>query len=101
MKYLFGAWAAPLVIFWGWYFISLNDLNFGYVMLTRQAHDLVFQLYGEMIGIDPQIIPGMVAKACVVDTLLIGALWAFRRRRNIAAWLRQRYGSEGSAGRSA
>jgi len=101
MKYLFGAWAAPLVIFWGWYFVSLNDLNFGYVMLTRDAHDLLFQLYGEMIGIDPQIIPGMVAKACIFDTFLIGALWAFRRRKNIAAWLRERYASDGSAGRRA
>ena len=24
-----------------------NDMNFGYVILTRQVHDLVFQLYGE------------------------------------------------------
>jgi hypothetical protein len=50
MRYLFALWAAPLVLFWGWFFLSLNDINFGYVMLSRQLHDLVFQLYGQMLG---------------------------------------------------
>lgn len=89
MKYIFAAWAMPLVLFWGWYFLSLNDVHFGYVMLSRGVHDLVFQLYGEMLGIDPTIIPGLVARACVLDSLLIGAIWAFRRRREIALWARR------------
>lgn len=88
MKYIFAAWATPLVLFWGWYFLSLNDMNFGYVMLSRQLHDLVFELYGEMLGIDPATIPWLVAKACMVDTLLIAAIWAFRRRRELVAWWR-------------
>lgn len=87
MRYLFALWAAPLVLFWGWFFLSLNDINFGYIMLSRQLHDLVFQLYGQMLGIDPAIIPGMVAKACVFDSLLLMAIWAFRRRRTIAGWI--------------
>jgi hypothetical protein len=88
MRYLIAAWVAPLFLFWGWYFLSLNDLNFGYVMLTREAHYLVFELYGEMLGIDPAIIPGMVAKACVFDSLIVLAIWAFRRRRTLARWIR-------------
>jgi hypothetical protein len=88
MRYLIALWVAPLVVFWGWYFLSLNDINFGYVMLSRQLHDLVFQLYGEMLGIDPATIPGLLAKACVFDTFLVGCLIAFRRRKAIAAWLR-------------
>lgn len=86
MKYVIAVWATPLVLFWGWYFLSLNDLNFGYIMLTRQAHDLIFQLYGQMIGMDPQAIPMLVAQACIFDTGLIVAIWAFRRRREIRAW---------------
>ena len=86
MKYVFAVWATPLVLFWGWYFLSLNDMNFGYIMLTRQAHDLIFQLYGQMIGMDPQAIPMLVAQACIFDTGLIVAIWAFRRRREIRAW---------------
>ncbi|MDG4881450.1 DUF6105 family protein [Mesorhizobium sp. WSM4884] len=90
MRALFAFWAAPLVLFWGWFFLSLNDINFGYVMLSRQLHDLVFQLYGQMLGIDPAIIPGMVARACVFDSFLLLGLVAFRRRHQIAAWIRQR-----------
>jgi hypothetical protein len=93
MRWVFAAWALPMTIFWGWYFLSLNDMNFGYVMLTRQVHDLFFQLYGDMLGIDPTTIPPLVAKACILDTVLILAIWAFRRRKAIAAWLAPRAGA--------
>ena len=90
MKYLLAVWLTPLLLFWGWFFLSLNDMNFGYVMLSRQLHDFVFQLYGQMLGIDPAIIPGMVARTCIFDFFLLMGLWAFRRRRIIAEWIRQR-----------
>lgn len=88
MRWVFAAWALPMGIFWGWYFLSLNDMNFGYVMLTRGVHDLVFELYGQMLGIEPSTIPPLVAKACILDTGIILAIWAFRRRREIAGWWR-------------
>ena len=88
MRALLILWVSPLALFWGWYFLSLNDLNFGYVMLSRQLHDFVFELYGEMLGVDPTIIPGLIARACVFDTLIVLAIWAFRRRSSIAGWLR-------------
>lgn len=103
MKYVFIAWAAPLLLFWGWYFLSLNDMHFGYVMLSRAMHDLVFGLYGDILGVDPQIIPGLVARACIVDTLLIGAIWAFRRRRELGAWwraIRTKYASSSAGAQS-
>jgi hypothetical protein len=90
MRYLLAAWAAPLALFWGWYFLSLNDMNFGYVMLTRNMHDFVFEIYGHILGIDPATIPGLVAEACVFDTFFIAVLYAFRRRRDIRAWFRDR-----------
>ena len=91
MKYLFALWAGPLVIFWGWFYLSLHDMNFGYVILSRQVHDLVFQLYGNLLGIDPAIIPPMVARACVFDGFVICVIWAFRRRRELSAWARATY----------
>jgi hypothetical protein len=88
MRTLFVLWVSPLILFWGWYFLSLNDMNFGYVMLSRQLHDFVFQIYGEMLGVDPAIIPGMVAKACLFDSFLVLAIVAWRRRRPLAGWIR-------------
>jgi hypothetical protein len=88
MRTLLALWVAPLILFWGWYFLSLNDMNFGYVMLSRQLHDLVFQLYGEMLGIDPAIIPGMVAKACIFDSFLVAGIVAWRCRRAIVGWIK-------------
>ena len=90
MRTLLALWAIPTGLFWGWFFLSLNDINFGYVMLSRQLHDLVFQLYGQILGVDPAIIPGMVARACVFDTFLVMGLIAFRRRREIGEWFRPR-----------
>lgn len=98
MKWIVVMWASPLALFWGWYFLSLHDVNFGYIMLTRQVHDLIFQLYGEMLGIDPTTIPMLIAEACVLDSAVIGAIYAFRRRKEIAAWfrsVRSRYLDEG------
>lgn len=86
MKYVFLAWAAPLGLFWGWFFLSANDINFGTIYLSRALHELVFQLYGDVLGVAPQTIPWLIAKACIFDTALIVAIWAFRRRREIAGW---------------
>jgi hypothetical protein len=90
MRWLLLFWALPLALFWGWYLISLNDMHMGYVMLTREANELVFELYGNVLGIDPAAIPGMVAKACILDSVLLAGILAFRRRKAIAEWLRQR-----------
>ncbi|MBS3651376.1 hypothetical protein KEU06_22430 [Pseudaminobacter sp. 19-2017] len=87
MRIILALWAAPLLAFWGWFGLSYYDMNFGYVLLTREAHELIFQLYGEILGIDPVTIPSLVAKACVFDTFILLGIWAFRRRRNLRAWL--------------
>jgi len=94
MRWVLTLWALPMGIFWGWYFLSLNDINFGYVMMSRQFHDLFFELYANILGVDPATIPPVVAKACLLDTALLMAIWAFRRRRNLIAWgrgMRERY----------
>ena len=100
MRLLLILWALPLLLFWGWYFLSLNDISFGYTILSRQMHDLLFALYGQILGIDPAVIPPMVAKACFFDTLLLLAILAFRRRKQLMErfrLLRSRYLGEASA----
>lgn len=94
MRWVIMLWALPMGLFWGWFYLSLNDVNFGYVMMTRQFHELFFELYGDMLGVEPATIPPLVAKACILDTGLLMAIWAFRRRQNLLAWgrtARERY----------
>lgn len=90
MRYILLFWALPMGLFWSWYGLSFHDLNFGMLFFSRMLHDEVFRLYGDILGLDPSILPGMVARACVVDTVLIFGILAFRRRKAIAAWLRDR-----------
>ncbi len=100
MRYIFALWATPLVLFWGWYFLSINDLNFGSVYMSRAFNLAIFNLYGELLGMDPATIPWMMGKAFIIDTLILLAIWAFRRRKVIAEKvrvLRARYSSAESA----
>jgi hypothetical protein len=99
MKWILIFWALPLAILGTWYGLSYNDINFGYLILSRQMNDFVFQLYGQILGIDPEIIPGLVLRAVILDSLLLFGILAFRRRKQIAAWWasRQKRSSESLA----
>jgi hypothetical protein len=100
MKWFLILWAGPVLLLGAWYGLSYYDMSFGFFMLTRQTHDLVFQIYGNILGIDPEALPPLVARAIAVDSLIVLAIVAFRKRRQIAAWWRARYASgEGVAAR--
>ncbi len=93
MKWFLILWAGPVLLLTGWYGFSYYDMSFGFFMLTRQTHDLVFQIYGNVLGIPPESIPPLVARAIVVDSLIVFAIIGFRKRRQIAAWYRRRFGA--------
>jgi Family of unknown function (DUF6105) len=98
MRYILLFWAAPLGFFWGWYFLSLNDFSMGTHFFSRKLHDLVFDIYGNILGLEPELIPALVAKACVFDTLLIAGIFALRKRHAIIHWVRSlRPGNQDSA----
>ena len=90
MRYIILFWALPMGLFWSWFGLSFHDINFGMLFFSRLLHDEVFRLYGDILGLDPSILPGMVARACILDTVLIFGILAFRRRKPIAAWMRER-----------
>ncbi|MCM2399974.1 DUF6105 family protein [Rhizobium sp. S153] len=90
MKTFLILWAAPIALLGSWYGLSYYDMSFGIFMLTRQAHDLVFQIYGHILGIPPETIPPLVARAIAFDSLLVFAIIGFRRRRKIIAWWKAR-----------
>ncbi len=96
MRYVLIFWAAPMGMFWGWYYLSYHDINFGTVYFSRLLHDFAFGFYAQILNqyagmnIEASAIPAMIARACVIDTLLIMAILAFRRRKRIINWWRQR-----------
>lgn len=90
MKWFLILWAGPVAFLGAWYGLSYNDMSFGFFMLTRQSHDLVFQIYGNVLGIPPETIPPLVARAIALDSLVVMAIIAFRKRKTIAAWWRNR-----------
>jgi hypothetical protein len=86
MRALLVLWALPLVLFWSWYGLSAHDLNFGTRFFSREVHDLVFQIYGNTLGMAPREVPAAIASATALDTALIMALLSWRWR---ASWLPQ------------
>ena len=99
MKWFLILWAGPVAFLGAWYGLSYNDMSFGFFMLTRQSHDLVFQIYGNVLGIPPETIPPLVARAIAVDSLIVMAIIAFRKRKEIATWWRKRQSSKATSTR--
>lgn len=66
--------------------MSANDISFGVFILSKQAHEMVFQIYANTLGVDPSVIPGMIAGACAIDSLIVLAIAAFKWR---SSWLPQ------------
>ncbi len=97
MKWFLILWACPVILLTSWYGLSYYDMSFGIFMLTRQAHDLVFAVYGHVLGIPPETIPPLVARAIAFDSLIVFAIIAYRKRRQIAAWYRNRFPAAQSA----
>ena len=90
MKWILIFWAMPIVILGTWYGLSYNDINFGYLILSRRMNDFVFELYGSILGLPPKEIPGLVVRAIIMDTFILAGILAFRRRKSIAEWWRAR-----------
>ncbi|MGB7286668.1 MAG: DUF6105 family protein [Salaquimonas sp.] len=84
MRIFLTLWFVPLALFWGWYALSANDISFGFHMLSRNVHDLVFEIYANMLGMEPESIPGVVAAACAFDTAIVMGIAAIKWR---ASWL--------------
>jgi hypothetical protein len=93
MKVFLVLWVTPIVLLGSWYGLSYYDINFGYRILSRDLHDLVFTIYGNLLGIPPETIPPLVLKAIILDTfLVIGFIVIKRRRKQIWASIRKMLG---------
>ena len=93
MKVFLILWIMPIILLGSWYGLSYYDINFGYRILTRDLHDLVFRIYGNILGIPPETIPALVLKAIILDTfLVVGFIVIKRRRKQIWAAMRKMFG---------
>lgn len=90
MKWFLILWAGPVLLLGAWYGLSYYDMSFGFFMLTRQTHDLVFQIYSNILGIPAADLPPLVARAIAFDSLIVMSIVAYRKRKAIAAWWRSR-----------
>lgn len=81
MRTLLLLWFAPLAFFWGWYGLSANGIDFGTHMLSREVHDLVFKIYGNVLGVPASEVPALAAGACIFDSAIVGVVAAFRWRK--------------------
>ncbi|RWX78803.1 hypothetical protein EPK99_09465 [Neorhizobium lilium] len=90
MKWFLILWAGPVALLISWYGLSYYDMSFGFFMLTRQTHDLVFEIYGNILGVPPEILPPLVARAIAFDSMVVLGIVLFRKRREISAWWRRR-----------
>ena len=82
MRILLLLWAFPLVFFWGWYGLSYFDINFGIAFLSRHTHDVVFALYGKILGMAAGDVPLALVKIFAFDSMFIFALAAWRWRKS-------------------
>lgn len=80
MRILLGLWAFPLIILGSWYFLSYYDINFGFLILSRDLHDLVFALYGNLLGVPPTTVPYLLWRAILIDTILVFSIIVIRMR---------------------
>lgn len=92
MRVILILWAIPIILFWGWYGLSANDMHFGNLFLSRLFHDHMFQIYGNMLNMPPDEVPAKIAGVFIFDTGLLLSIAAFRWRKSwwpgTTAWLK-------------
>lgn len=96
MKLFLWLWLTPVTLLGAWYGLSANDMSFGVHMLSRETHDLVFAIYGQMLGIAPEKLPPLVLRAVVLDTFIVLAIIAYRRRSVLVPWMKRQWSRAGS-----
>jgi len=96
MRWLLSLWFLPIGFLVLWLTLASNDWGFGMHFFSRDMYDTVFGVYAAVLGVPAESLPPLVVRALILDSLIVLALYAFRRRKPIIAFLRERY-SRGSA----
>ncbi|MEM8750122.1 MAG: DUF6105 family protein [Pseudomonadota bacterium] len=83
-------WLTPLALLGGWYGLSSNDISLGTTIFSRATHDQVFGIYANILNVEPEVLPGMLARTIIFDCFLVGLIIAYRKRAIILPWFKQR-----------
>ncbi len=83
-------WAIPAISLAVWYFLSVNDINFGTYIFSREMNDEFFRFYTSLLGVEREELPAMFKRALLVDGSLVSAFIAFRKRKTLVPWLRNK-----------
>lgn len=78
MRVLLIMWIIPVVLFWGWYGLSANNMHFGWFFLTRGFHDHLFGIYGSILQMPPEEVPEKLAWVFGIDTVIVFGIAALR-----------------------
>lgn len=97
MRWLLSLWFVPIAFLVLWLTLGANDWSFGVHFFSRDMYDTVFGVYAAVLGVPAESLPPLVVRALVLDSLIVLALYAFRRRKAIRAFIAERYPSRGSA----
>ena len=73
------AFALPMGLFWGWYLLAANDISMGMFIFSRDMYDLVFDTYGQLMGVDPAILPPLVLRIRLTCWQPLPGYWANQR----------------------
>ena len=76
-------WLSPVVLFSAWISFSMLDWHFGLPFMTREAHDLVFNAYEAILGIERARIVALIRNALILDAVVLGLIVAWKRRTQI------------------
>ena len=90
MRFFLVLWVLPVGGLAVWLFMASHDYSFGTMFFSRDMFDLVFGIYANILGVDAAVLPPLIYKALVVDTLIVAALFALKRRKDIMAWWKSR-----------
>ena len=85
MRKILILWAATIVFFWGWYFLSYYDTGPTF-FFSRSFHEHMFNIYANILQIPASEIPMKLVYVFVFDTFIVLGIAVLRWYKH---WLPQ------------
>jgi len=70
MRTIFFLWLVPIVLFWGWHFLSFYDVG-GVFFLTNHFNTHIYNIYGDILKMPADDVPWALAWIFVFDSIIL------------------------------